>query len=52
MTVRELIDILETMPKDSIITDVYNHELIEVCFEPSEVYPYELNVWMVFEGES
>lgn len=49
MTVKELIDILETMPMDSIITDVYNHKLMEVCFEPSEEHPYDLNVWMEFE---
>lgn len=51
MTVEELIEILETMPKSSTITNAENSELAEVCCEPSEKYPYDLEVWMVFEGE-
>lgn len=51
MRVKDLIDILETMPMDSIITNSENHKLMEVCCEPNEKYPYNLDVWMVFEGE-
>ena len=45
MTVSEIIRILKEFPSDSVVTDVYGNELLNIEYEPSEYNPDILEVW-------